>query len=286
MKRLLVCTIARDVRPCLDTWFQQIFSLRNRLAEAGWVCELSVYENDSMDGTAEWLRFMLAPSDAIMLSTEKLGTQRYPSVWSLDRLRNLAAARQACLDQVGDLSRFDKIAYVEPDVTYDPHWAKELVLARHPQAAGLGEPDIYSGWSLRSESHPKESTFLYDTCATRASPLDTCWDIGEEGGQWRGKSLIPTNLGGVDNNCLHRVWSAFNGFCVYNARPFTEGLKWDYLNPRLNTGQQHITETDETGRVIKRQGWLDADTAVMCEAFRARGYNGVYLNTNVLVRHA
>ena len=187
--------------------------------EQGWVVEVSVAENDSTDGTAEWLRerkenWEGAPcpflkAEAFHLSTEKLGTAQYGSIWSVDRLCNLAAARQKCLDQVGDLSRCDKVAYIEPDVTYDPRWCAELILARHPLAAGLGEPDIYSGWSLRSESNPKESVFLYDVCATRATCYDTCWDISEAKGTWRAKTVIPTDLGGVDAMCLHAVWSTF-----------------------------------------------------------------------------
>lgn len=283
MKRnLLICTIARDVHSHLETWYSQIERLAVLLVDH-YEVYLSVVENDSKDGTASWLfclgynQRLYALGGRIEVSTEVLGTQKYPSVWNEDRLRNLAAARQKCLDQAAarwGLGYFQKIAYVEPDVTYDPAWISELVLANHPRAAGLGEPDVYSGWSLRSVSHPKESLFLYDTCATRAGPNDTCWDVNEDCGRWRGRSLIPTGLPGVEENCLHRVWSTFNGFCVYNAKPFIEGARWGYVNHRLDTGQQKL-----------EGGTLDADTSVMCETFRARGYNGVYLNTNRLIRH-
>lgn len=292
MKRVLICTIARNARSHLDRWYNGLADLSQRLLEQGWVVELSVAENDSADATAEWLRerkenWEGAPcpvlkAEAFHLSTKTLGTTQYGSVWSLDRLRNLANARQQCLDQAGGLDRFDKVAYVEVDVTYDPSWCVELILARHPHAAGLGEPDIYSGWSLRTEANPKESIYLYDVCATRARPEDTEWGIDEWGGTWRGKTVIPTDLGGADSMCLHRVWSTFNCFCVYNAKPFIEGAKWGYVNPRLDTGQGQVSETLESSLL----GTLDADTAVMCERFRERGYNGVYLNTNCLIRHS
>ncbi len=283
MKRLLIATIMRNARPHVETWLTQLTQLWEILVNAGYEVECSVAENDSVDGTDQWLR-----SDALRsmppfkwhISTDKLGTQQYGSVWSLDRLRNLARARQQCLIQAGDLSRFSKVAYLEVDVTYSPEWCAELILARHPLAAGLGEPDIYSGWSLRSEHNPKESVFLYDTCATRATCYDTSWDISEANGTWRGKTVIPTDLGGPDAMCLHAVWSTFNCFCVYNARPFIEGAKWDWVNHRLNTGQ---------GRVLGREdheGFLEADTAALCETFRAHGYDNVLLNTNCLIRHA
>jgi hypothetical protein len=277
-RRLLICTIVRNARPHLDRWMGQLLRLEAILADAGWDCHLSVAENDSTDGSAEWLDNL--PSNAyaftgkVVVSTEVLGTQQYGSVWNVDRIRNLAAARQKCLDQAGDLSRFSKIAYIEVDVTYDPSWCAELVLANHPKAAGLGEPDVYSGWSLRTLSHPKESCFLYDTCATRATSFDTCWDIGEDGGTWRGKSLVRTPLQGVYANALHSVWSTFNCFCVYNARPFADGLRWSYLNRRLNAS-----------RISVGDAFLEADTVAICEDFRTLGYTKVLLNTNCLIRH-
>lgn len=287
MKRLLICTIARDCESRLERWWNCLANLSELLLGHGYVVELSVVENDSKDGTAQWLRerrenWLGAPcphlkAEAFHLSTETLGTQRYGSVWSVDRLRNLAAARQKCLDQVGaELYTFDKIAFVEVDVTYDPRWCAELILARHPLAAGLGEPDIYSGWSLRTEANPKESVFLYDCCATRQEECHRTWDFANEG-EWRPSSVIPTDLGGHDAMCLHGVWSTFNGFCVYNARPFKEGLRWDCWNHRLDTGQ--VRSPDGLAS-------LDADTSVMCESFRAHGYDKVFLNTNALIRHS
>jgi hypothetical protein len=283
-QRLLVCTIARNVRQHLDTWFNQLVMLGVACSDE-WEMWLSVVENDSVDGTDIWLQGLSPYTSPLasrtVIATEVLGTASYPSIWNLDRLRNLAAARQRCLDQADmrwGIDTFDKIAYIEPDVTYDADWCSELILACHPRAAGV-KPDVYSGWSLRSVKNPKESVFLYDSCATRQTATDTCWDFAAEH-DWRPVSLIQTNLGGVNANCLHHIWSTFNCLCVYNARPFVEGAQWGYINRRLNTGQQRVEDEVNGG------GTIDADTAVMCEQFRARGYNKIFLNTNCLVRHA
>lgn len=285
MKNLLICTIVRDCHPHLSRWFGQLLRLR-ALCEPHYRMYLSVAENDSGDGTAKWIGNLplnaYAFTDHIVVSTEVLGTQMYPSIWNADRIRNLAAARQKCIDQAAaqwGLEKFDKIAYIEPDVIYSPEWCSELVLAAHPRAAGLGDcPDVYSGWSLRSETHPKESVFLFDTCATRQLPSDTCWDFIRDGnGTWRGASLVPTpGMTGVHANCLHKVWSTFNCFCVYNAQPFIEGARWGYTNRRI----------DASGIQVEGQGALEADTVAICETFRERGYRGIYLNTNCLVHHA
>jgi len=283
MKNLLICTIARNMRPHLDTWYSQILRLAAILKDE-YTVTVSVAENDSTDGTAEWLAALPANSQGlpVIVSTEVLGTLQYSSIWSLDRIYNLATARQKCLDQAEEiigLQAFDKVAYIEPDVTYDPAWCSELVFARHPGEAHI-EPDIYSGWSLRTLTNPKESVFLYDTCATRQSSTDVCWDFSKEQ-QWKGESLIRTNLGGANAMCLHRVWSTFNCFCVYNAKPFIDGHRWRHWNRRINPGSGIIVAHPDGGTA-----YLDADTVAICEEFRQYGYSKIFLNTNCLVRHA
>lgn len=289
-RRILICSIIRNSLPHLSTWFNQILHLQS-LCSNEWDMYLSVVENDSEDGTAEWLHHELplwvhgSPFKGKgIVTSEKLGTRQFTSVWSAERMQNLSSARQKCLNQAQSkwgLDVFDKIAYIEPDVTYNPEWCSELVLAIHPRAAGIGEPDIYSGWSLRSHDNPKESVFLYDTCATRQTDKDLCWNFARDGdGTWRGESLVKTGLAGIHANCLHSVWSTFNCFCVYNARPFIDGMvKWGYVNRRINPSEIYIDDGDYGS------GWLDADTSVMCEDFRAKGYDKIFLNTNCLIRH-
>jgi len=70
------------------------------------------------------------------------------------------------------------------------------------------------------------------------------------------------------------VYSTFNCFCVYNSKPFIDGLRWGFLNKRLNASDIKLDS-----------GYLDADTSIMCEQFRALGYNNIFINRNCLVRH-
>lgn len=277
MKKLLICTIVRDSINNLQTWLDQIIKL-SHVINGHYSVYLSVYENDSIDGSSQALQGLSNLNINIekIIITEKLGTKKYPSIWNLERIQNLANARQKCLDyadQKWGLEIFDKIAYIEPDVTFDVNWCHELVLAKHPNLVGLGEPDIYSGWSLRTIDHPKESVYLYDTCATRQNLNDNCWNF-EQVSTWTTNSLIKTFIDKYNANCLHSLWSTFNCFCVYNAKPFLEGVKWGFVNKRLDTGQQKIND-----------GWLDADTVVICEDFRLKGYNKIFINTNCLIRH-
>lgn len=279
-KKILICTIMRNQEENILLWRNQLERLIELCPEYDFF--ISVYENDSTDLTKSWLKSIEANSEhtvfkgKIKVFFEDIGTKSYGSIWSLDRIRNLANARQKCIDQVGHLD-FDKIAFIEPDVEYDPTWCKELILAKHPEQAGL-TPHIYSGWSLRTLKHPKESCFLYDTCATRQSNKDNCWNFEKES-EWRGKTLVKTRLSDIDSNCLHFVWSTFNCFCVYDAKAFKHNIKWGWVNKRFNTGQQYIDDGDYGS------GWLDADTTVICEDFRNIGLNNILINTNCLVRH-
>jgi len=274
-KKILICTIMRNQENNIMRWYNQLDRLIKWCPDYEFT--VSVYENDSTDETKNILSVIEKNGEiSIILKCENLGTAQYGSIWSTDRLKNLAIYRQKAIDQVGHLN-FDKIAFIEPDVSYDPRWCSELINAVHPAQAGL-VPHIYSAWSLRSEKHPKESCFLYDTCATRQTKYDTCWEFGKEN-LWRGKSLVKTHITDIDSNCLHQIWSTFNCFCVYDAEPFKKGIKWGYLNKRLNNGQPYINDGDYGS------GFLEADTVMICESFREAGYNNIYLNTNCLTRH-
>lgn len=273
MKNILICSIIRNQEHNLNFWYNQIFNLTKILKENNYNVSLSIFENDSQDKTKE----ILSNFDFSFLNLKKnesknFGTIQYSSIWSYDRLKNLAFYRQQCLEGI-DLTEFDKIAYIEPDIIYDPYWCSELVLANHLKSINI-EPDIYSAWSLRSMKHPKESMYLYDTCATRYSEFDLNWDVAKEN-EIINKSLIKTYLSPIDSNCIHKVWSTFNCFCVYSSKPFIENnIKWNFINTRLDTKQGSY-----------HNGWLEADTVVICEDFHKNGYHNIYLNKNCIVRH-
>ncbi len=90
MKRLLICTIIRNQRLNLDRWWDQIVGLHNEIGQE-WEISLSVVENDSNDGTVDWLNDLRKGWDSVAdksafkqlwMTTEMLGTQQYGSVWN------------------------------------------------------------------------------------------------------------------------------------------------------------------------------------------------------------
>jgi hypothetical protein len=274
-KKILVCSIIRNQAHNIPTWYQLLNHLNFLLANQ-YDLYLSVYENDSLDDTKQLLKNADFSKFAnYRLISENLGTQQFGSIWSIERLKNLAMYRQKCLDGF-DLNQFEKIAYIESDIVYDPNWCQELILAKHPAQVGI-VPDVYSAWSLRSFTNPKESMYLYDVCATRQTSKDICWNFQNEH-NWTVNNIIKTNLGGVDGFCLFSLYSTFNCFCVYNVNPFIKNnIKWNYINPRINASN---IQADDN-----RNYWIDSDTVVICEDFHKHGYHNILINKNCLVRH-
>ena len=117
--------------------------------------EVSVYENDSIDGSDAWLHDIVEFEDSSVpfhLSTERLRTAYFGSIVSGERVENLAFARNQCFLPV-NLDTFDKIIFIEPDVVYNIEEMTELLLADH---------DICSGYTLCQRNGQ-----FYDTWATR-----------------------------------------------------------------------------------------------------------------------
>lgn len=276
MKKVLICSIIRNQAENLNTWFSQLKNLVQNISNE-YECYLSIFENDSVDNTQDLLKkfdFSFLKDSIIEYSI--LNTKQYESIWSVDRIKNLAFYRQSCIDngfKTWYNFSFDKICFIEPDIEYDPKWSKELILSKHPESIDIN-PDIYSGWSLRSNKNPKESMYLYDTCAVRQSKNDIYWNFDNEK-KWIDSSLLRTSLSNEDSNCLHSIYSTFNCFCVYKAEPFYKGIKWGYTNSRINPSDIQLDNNL----------FLESDTVNIVENFRENGYKNILLNRNCIIRH-
>lgn len=164
--------------------------------------EISIYENDSTDGTKKLLKKyteLLSKRCKTTLTTTNLGTE-YLSGMKGARVRNIANARNACIEQASPTEQFDRIIFIETDVLYKPEDAATIV--HH-------DGDIVSGYTTNAMGQ------FYDAWATRETSEETWWSQG-----------IPTEK--VD------VWSTFNGICAYASKPFQEGARFAGINPRTN----------------------------------------------------
>ena len=164
--------------------------------------EISVYENDSTDGTKKLLeRYseLLSKRCKTTFTSTNLGTVHLVGKEGA-RVKNIANARNACIEQASSIEQFDRIIFIETDVLYKPMDAATIINQKG---------DIVSGYTTNAMGQ------FYDAWATRKTSEETWWNHG-----------IPSES--ID------VWSTFNGICNYAAQPFQEGARFAGINPRTN----------------------------------------------------
>lgn len=241
--RVLICSIIRNRKQFLFGWKDQILCLKDE--NPGITFDLSVFENDSIDGTQEYLAEVEpelgSELNKVWIHCSKKDWPYFGSIRAEERVKYLAEARNHCLEQADQdvgLFSYNKIVFIEPDVDYDPEEISHLFWV---------DDDIASPYSV----HPMDfqsHRWIYDSWATRLSVED---DI------FKGPRIfeMPPRLD---------VASTFNCFCVYRAQPFTEGARFSGINPYTNT-------------------W-DCDTTNICYEFTQRGYDRIGLY-NILLTH-
>lgn len=207
-KQILLCSIFRNRGKFVDRWYQQICDIAEHYKDE-YDFSISAYENDSVDDTKQKITFHKYEKFAkFYFSSETKNTIYYPSIANEDRVKNLAAARNKCLDVEGlNLSTFEKVIFIEPDFKYTLEDAIKIISAEKIHGKTF---DIISGISL-------SNNWFYDSWATRKTANDV--NTGE---------LHPRTGG------LLTYWSTFNGFCSYNAEAFSKGIRFGWFNKRFN----------------------------------------------------
>jgi len=264
---ILICSIVRDSGYILKDYFSQLEQVIALRPNDNF--DLSIFENDSQDNS----RLILQNYDYDKFFQNKfivfadLNTPKYGSVAEENRVRLLSAYRNQTLEQVSDLSIYDKIIWIEPDIFYIPEDVVKLIDS---------DFDVYSGVSLRcnyeslskcdfdckkwlKELYSKPFDGWLHGCrdgwATRIKPEHLVEPIsGEEYLQYfeTGSEDVP-------------FYSTYNGFVVYNAEPIKMGVRFDFINQKYSR--------------------FDCDTYVICEKFQNLGFNKVYLNRNIKILH-
>jgi hypothetical protein len=234
--RCLISTIIRNREPHIALWSAQLQRLC--ACNPDITFDLVVLENDSVDGTKEVLEKEISLLETVFNDViYKSVDYQWPyfgSIKAEERVKYLAKARNETLelaDLKNKLSTYDKIVCIEPDIVYDPVLVRGLFDTSYDIASGysvlpigMGVPDwIYDSWATRMDTEDLEYT-------------------GPK------VSKLPSRL---------NLASTFNCFCVYNAEPIAEGVRFSEINP-LN-------------------GKWDCDTTTICFAFLQRGYDKIYM---------
>ena len=221
MKTILISTIVRNRADKLTRWYNQIKELV--LLDSENTYYLSVYENDSTDGSVDLLNsFDFSFLAGFKIQSENIGTEYfYQENLESDRrtrVENLALARNKTLFGTKFLSQCSHVLSVEPDIVYDPRSIIDHI--------------INSDFDIISPVSKQGNFFLYDGWATRKNKDDSYWDY----------NIL---LYGILD-----VWSTFNCLCLYKADPFKFGLGFGFENPRTKNYDCDTTVICETFRML------------------------------------
>lgn len=242
-KNILISTIARNREEKLENYYNQIQNFVQKFSN-DFDFSISIYENDSDDSTKEVLKNLdYSIFKNKYLLCEDIGTEYYGSYPIAQRVINYAAARNKTISQEGiDLNDYDYLLIIEVDVEYDENFIEEILYMNDIRKENKEVPDIYSGVLL-------QNGIPYDTWAIRKHKEQKAGFLHFDGSP----------------NSVHEYWSTANGVCIYNIKPFLEGL-------RFNSFSEYHKHHD-------------CDTAVLCEDFRRMGYNKVYINHDLYLYH-
>lgn len=206
---ILICTIVRDRANKLDQWLEQLKEVvedNNRHS-----FDLSLYENDSIDGTKEWINkkfkteLPMKEFNKIWVNLEDLGTKKFGSIANEERVRLLADARNKCMSKV-NIENYSYVLWIESDVRYNPKEIKILL-------------DECENWDILSGAS-FEGNRIYDTWATRLTDAEEWWS-----GAGRENTLI-------DSKGIISVASTFNCVCLYKAEAIKK-CKFDGYSEKI-----------------------------------------------------
>ena len=203
-EKVLVCSIIRNEYIHIDKYHKRLQEMVKTFPQFEFY--LSLYENDSNDGTKQkllskdWTMF-----SGISILSENINTKDYGPVKDADRVKNLAIARNKVIHGGNFIDMCDYVLMIDSDINFDMEAARKILEFKNI------EPnfDIVSAASIRKKR-------LYDQWATRndARYDPHMKDLYEE----------------YRKEPYRKYYSTSNGFCLYRAEPFKKGVKYDYVN--------------------------------------------------------
>lgn len=204
-EKVLIYSIIRNEAKFVNSYYEKLKQIIYQLKDYDFY--ISIYENDSDDGTKEKLLskdWSVFPNVSII--SEKIKTKNYGSIKDADRVKNLSIARNKAIEAAGFLDKVDYVMMIESDFRFDVNSVKSLLEFKNLEP----DFDIVSAMSIRANN-------LYDAWATRKGP-DFVKGRQEIDSDWR-----KTPYG--------KYYSTSNGICLYRAKPFQEGARYGWINP-------------------------------------------------------
>jgi glycosyltransferase involved in cell wall biosynthesis len=207
-EKILIYSIIRNENQYMNSYHNKLIQIVKTFPQFEFY--LSIYENDSTDGTKQ----KLATKDwsffkGVSIISEDIATEYFKSVKAEDRVKNLSIARNKAIEAGGFLDIVDYVMMVEADVEFDMDTVAKILNFKNV----VPEFDIVSGFTIRNRR-------LYDQWATRKQPLydENVYPIDKD---YRMKSY-------------DKYYSTSNGICLYRAEPFCEGIRHGWINKVSN----------------------------------------------------
>jgi glycosyltransferase involved in cell wall biosynthesis len=207
-EKILLYSIIRNENKYMNSYHNKLMQIVKSFPQFEFY--LSIYENDSNDGTKQ----KLANKDwsffsGVSIISEDIATEYFGSVKAEARVKNLAIARNTAVEAGGFLDFVDYVMMVEADVEFDMDTVSKILSFKNV----VPDFDIVSGFTIRNRR-------LYDQWATRKQPLydENVYPIDKD---YRMKSY-------------DRYYSTSNGICLYRAQPFREGIRHHWINSVSN----------------------------------------------------
>jgi UDP:flavonoid glycosyltransferase YjiC (YdhE family) len=238
-EKVLIYSIIRNDESHMDDYYLRIKKMLKSFPEYEFY--LSLYENDSVDATKQKLFSNdLSMFSKVSIISENIGTKFYGPTKDADRVKNLANARNKALLANDFINEVDYVLMIDIDMKFDMDAAKQLLSFKNV------EPnfDIVSGTSIRAGQ-------LYDSWATRESAEYNP----------KTKKLFDD----YRKEKYKKYYSTSNGFCLYRAKPFKDGIRYGYIN--------------------KVTSEPDCEMVVVCQDFHKAGYKNIYIIHDALVYH-
>lgn len=202
--KILVYSIIRNESRYMNSYHNKLIDMVASFPQYEFY--LSLYENDSTDGTKQkimakdWSMFA-----GVSIISENIATQDYGSVKDETRVKNLSIARNKAIEAAGFIDFVDYIMMIESDMEFDMKAVEKILNFKNV----VPDFDIVSGITIRNKR-------LYDQWATRKKPEydEGVYPIADD---YKMKSY-------------DKYYSTSNGICLYRAEPFREGVRYGYIN--------------------------------------------------------
>ena len=220
-KTLAILSLWRDSESYIIDSLNQFEEMEAALSQRNVGCVYGFYENDSKDGTANLLQHWLKDHIGFVIS-ERIGSPKWGSVASLERVRYQARYRNIVLDYFNNYYNFDYLLVADSDVIWEPSLITGMI----------DRLDSNEDWGMVSPNTTQNvRDFIEDT--DRPSYFDS-WSLVDSAGQQAmtfaaNPFLLPSDRQAWDKGEPVACNSAFGSIAMIKEDALTD-VSWSVID--------------------------------------------------------